>query len=95
MFTLQIEHPVSNYEAWKKIFDSDPAGRQKNGVIRYTIYRSMDDPNLVIGELVFEEKDKAERFLQALRGIWGNMAGNVIGNPKGRILEEVESKNYQ
>ena len=27
MFTLQISYPVRDYEAFKKVFDTDPAGR--------------------------------------------------------------------
>ena len=28
MYILQIEHPVPNYEGWKKAFDSDPVNRK-------------------------------------------------------------------
>jgi hypothetical protein len=28
MFTVQISYPVRDYGAWKKVFDSDPAGRE-------------------------------------------------------------------
>jgi hypothetical protein len=27
MYILRIEHPVSDYDAWKAAFDSDPIGR--------------------------------------------------------------------
>lgn len=33
MYTLQIEHSVNDYAAWKQSFDSDPANRAGSGVI--------------------------------------------------------------
>jgi hypothetical protein len=34
MTTLQIEHGVRDYDAWKQAFDSDPVGREAGGVRR-------------------------------------------------------------
>jgi len=34
MHILRIEHPVPNFDAWKKAFDSDPLGREQSGVRR-------------------------------------------------------------
>lgn len=31
MFMLRIEHPVADFDGWKKAFDSDPVGREKIG----------------------------------------------------------------
>ncbi len=53
MPTLQIEHPVPNFDGWKKVFDSDPVGRPQAGVISYRICRKVDDPNYVIIDLEF------------------------------------------
>ncbi len=44
MVILHIEHPVSNFNFWKKAFDSDPVGRAKSGVKRYQVLRPWDDP---------------------------------------------------
>ena len=45
MYILRIEHPVPNFDGWKKAFDSDPVGREKSGVRRYQILRPTDDAN--------------------------------------------------
>jgi len=37
MTILRIEHPIPDFDAWKKAFDSDPVGREKSGVRRYQI----------------------------------------------------------
>jgi len=94
MVTLQIEHPTANFDGWKKVFNSDPAGREKGGVVRYKISRKVEDPNYVIIDLDFDTLNEAEDFLSALRNFWGRVDGKVITNPQARIIEEVESKEY-
>jgi hypothetical protein len=91
---LQIEHPVPNFEGWKKAFDSDPIGRQKGRVRRYKISRKIDDPNYVIIDLEFDELHDAEIFLSSLRNLWGRVEGKVMNNPQARIIEVVESIDY-
>jgi hypothetical protein len=46
MYMLRIEHPVPNFDGWKKAFDSDPVDREKSGVRRYQILRPPDDANV-------------------------------------------------
>ena len=91
---LQIEHPVPNFEGWKKAFESDPVGRQQGGVLRYKILRKVDDPNYVIIDLEFNKLKEAENFLNSLRNLWGRVEGTVMNNPQSRILEVVESWEY-
>ena len=40
MFIVRMEHAVPVYDQWKIAFDSGPVGRQKAGVLRYSVYRS-------------------------------------------------------
>jgi hypothetical protein len=95
MIILQIEHQVQNFDAWKKIFDSDPIGRERSCVRRYRVYRSVDNPNYAIIDLEFDSIDKAQAALTALKTLWGKIDGNVMTNPKARILDLVDSKEYQ
>jgi len=94
MVTLQIEHPTPNFDGWKKAFDSDPAGREKGGVIRYKILRKVDEPNYVIIDLEFDKLSEAENFLSSLRNLWSRVEGKVMTNPQARIIEVVETKEY-
>jgi hypothetical protein len=94
MIILQIEHPVASFDGWKKVFESDPVGREKGGVKRYRISRKVDDPNFVIVDLEFDDLSSAKNFLGGLRKMWGNVTGSVINNPQGRIIEVVESYEY-
>jgi hypothetical protein len=92
---LRIEHTVSNFDSWKTVFDSDPVGRQKSGVRRYRILRPTDDPNYVMIDLEFDGLKQAENFRSALRTLWGSTeAQKVMQNPKLRIVEQIETKEY-
>ena len=94
MYILQIEHPVKSFDEWKKVFDSDPLKRKESGVRRHRVMRLADNPNHVVGDLEFESKDKAQEFLALLQGIWPSLTGKLLENPRGRIIEVVESKEY-
>ncbi|HEX9389587.1 MAG TPA: hypothetical protein VF918_24900 [Anaerolineales bacterium] len=96
MVILHIEHPVSNFNFWKKAFDSDPVGRAKSGVKRYQVLRPWDDPNYVMIDLEFNTVAQAEALLAAMRVIWGRVeADGLISSPQARILEAVETMVLQ
>ena len=94
MYILRIEHPVPDFDGWKKAFDSDPAGREKSGVRRYQILRPVNDPNYVMIDLEFDTASQAEALLAAMRVVWGRVEGTVMMNPQARIVETVEAKEY-
>jgi hypothetical protein len=97
MFILQIEHPVPDFDAWKKEgFDSDPVGRKEKGVRRYRISRPVDDPKYVLVDLEFDTSREAEEFRVALRDLWGRVQDRFgwAESPRARIVETVESKEY-
>ena len=94
MFMLRIQHPVPDFDGWKKAFDSDPVGRQKSGVRRYQILRAVDDPNFVMIDLEFDSAAQAEALLAAMRVVWGNVQGTIMTNPEARIVEAVESRQF-
>ena len=91
MLVLQIEHKVPNYEGWKKAFDGDPINRKKAGVKRYQVYRQVDDPNLVIIDLYFDNAKDAHATLSALQNLWKKVEGTVMVKAQTRILDIVEA----
>lgn len=92
---VRIEHAIGNFDAWKRTFDSDPLGRQKGGVRRYRIFRPTDDQNYVMIDLEFDNPQQAQTFTAALQRMWsGGDAQRVMQNPKVRIVEVAESKEY-
>ena len=94
MHILGIEHPVPDFNAWKKAFDSDPVGRERSGMRRYRVLRPIDDPNYVMVDMEFDSQSEAEAFHATLRGLWSHVEGTVMKNPQARIVEAVESKEY-
>jgi ribosomal protein L35AE/L33A len=92
MPTLRIEHAVPDFNGWKRAFDSDPVDRKGSGVRRYQVSRSVDDPNYVMIDLEFDNREDAEGLLTKMRGVWGSGEGQkVMRNPQARIVDTVET----
>jgi hypothetical protein len=96
MTILHIEHPIRDFDAWKRAFDSDPAGRERSGVHSYQILRPVDDPKCIMIDLTFDSAHAAETFLATLRQVWQSpqAAATLAGSPQTRVVEVVESKHY-
>jgi hypothetical protein len=94
MAILRIEHPVPDYEMWKRAFDSDPVGRVRSGVRRYQVLRPVDDPNYVMIDLEFDTKREAEGLLAAMQEVWSRSGHSVSASQNARIAESVETKDY-
>ena len=92
MYILRIQHPIPDYDGWKKAFDRDPVGREKSGVRRYRIMRPLDNRNFVLIDLEFDTFSQAETLLAAMRKIWANIQGTIVSDPEARIVEVVETK---
>ena len=90
MYTLQIEHGITDFGVWKAAFDRDPVDRAGSGVIAHRISRPVDDSQSVVVELDFERRDQAEALLANLQTkVWNSSeaAPALKGAPKTRILE--------
>ncbi len=90
MITLRIEHQISNYDGWKKAFESDPINRKKSGVKHYRIYRPTDDEKFVIIDLDFDNLEQAQAAQTALLKIFPKIEGSIIFGPHLRILNVIE-----
>jgi hypothetical protein len=94
MYILRIEHPVSEFDGWKRGFDIDPAGRRDFGARSYRIMRPIDNENYVLVDLEFDDVSVAEAYLVLLRDVWSRMDIKILMNPKARIVEVVDEKAY-
>ncbi|MDQ3142139.1 MAG: hypothetical protein M3Q56_07825 [Bacteroidota bacterium] len=90
MTTLRIEHKISNYDGWKKAFDSDPINRKKSGVKRYRIYRPTDNEKFVVIDLDFDNLEQAQVAQAALQNIFPKIEGSIIFSPQLKILNIIE-----
>lgn len=95
MATLQIEQTVSDFDAWKRAFDSGwtLCAARHRGLRRYRIFRPVDDSGYVRVDLEFESSRKAESVREALTELWGSglAAPASVGSPRARIVETVEA----
>lgn len=70
MTTLHIENTVTDFEAWKKVFDKFERFRADQGVRSYRLSRRADNGNEVVVDLDFDTAQEATAFRGALEQIW-------------------------
>ena len=90
MFTLSIEHAISDFPTWKQAFDRFAEARQNAGVVSHRIRRRADDPHYLVIELEFDAHENADDFRQFLNNVvWTNRDASpaLVGAPETRILE--------
>lgn len=90
MFTLSIEHAISDFPTWKQAFDRFEEARQNAGVITHRIRRPAGDPHYLVIELDFDAQESADNFRQFLHNVvWANRDASpaLAGAPTTRILE--------
>lgn len=90
MFTLSIEHAISDFPTWKQAFDRFAEARQNAGVVSHRIRRATDDPHYLIIDLEFETQENANNFRQFLHNVlWANHDASpaLVGDPASRVLE--------
>jgi hypothetical protein len=97
MFTLSIEHGITDYPTWKIAFDRFAAAREQAGVLRDRIRRPVDDRQRLVIELDFKTRDRAEDFRDFLTTVvWPNPDASpaLSGRPTTRILEPAGERPY-
>jgi hypothetical protein len=66
MVLMLMGFETDNYDEWKQLFDSDPAGR-KAVAKGHRLSRSVDNPNQVFLAVEYESADDARGVLERLR----------------------------
>ena len=90
MFTLHIEHPISDFDTWQSAFNGFADMRRQSGVRAHTIRQPVEDPRYVLIDLDFDTTAQAEHFLDLLRTrVWATRENSpaLAGAPITRILE--------
>ena len=87
MYVLNFWHTVTDYGEWKKVFDTDPLGREASGVRRLTIERPVSDEHKVVGHLGFDSLGEAETFAGRLQEVWKGPAGSMVSDAGLNISE--------
>ena len=63
MTTVLIYHRVADYDVWKREYDRVAAGSLGSDTRSHRIWRSQDDPQLVIIEETYDSREAAEATL--------------------------------
>jgi hypothetical protein len=82
---------VGDYDAWKQMFDSDPAGR-KEAAKGHTISRSVDNPSDVFVRVEFASVDEAKSFRERLLG--SEALANVDVKTQPTVVEVADEATY-
>ena len=62
---VYIHHEVTDYSAWRKVYDAFAGTQRKLGVTRKAVYQSVENPNDVTVTHDFKTKEKAKAFMSA------------------------------
>ena len=65
MAIMLLHMGVDDYDAWKPLFDSDPAGR-KQSATGHMISRDVDNPNAIFIRTEFPSVEEAKAFRKRL-----------------------------
>jgi hypothetical protein len=90
MATLHIEHPITDYDTWRKAFDGLADVRRKAGVVSGRVARPYDDPKYIVLALDFDTTEHATAFLGFLESqVWASAetAPALAGHRRTAILE--------
>jgi hypothetical protein len=82
---------VGDYDNWKKMFDSDPAGR-KQSAKGHIVSCNVDNPSDVYVRLEFPSVDEAKAFRERLLASGAMDNVNVKTSPT--IIEVVDEATY-
>jgi hypothetical protein len=82
---------VGDYDSWKQMFDSDPAGRKQSGT-GHRVFRSVDDPNLVFIGVEFPSAEEAKSFRERL--LASGALDNVTVKTQPTVAELADEQAY-
>jgi heme-degrading monooxygenase HmoA len=88
MVRLYIRHPVTDYQAWRKVYDGFDAERRSMGVVGHAVYRAVNDPNDVTAWHDFDTREAAEAFVHSDRLREAMADAGVAGVPETWIVAE-------
>jgi len=91
MALMLLSFDLDDYDEWKQLFDSDPAGR-KESAKGHRIYRAVDNPNEVFVSVEYQSVEDAKALRERL------VSSGVLDRfrPKGgpTVVEVAEETTY-
>jgi hypothetical protein len=91
MASMLIRFDLDDYDAWKQVFDSDPAGR-RGSATGHTISRGVDETGAVFVKVDFGSVEEARAFRQRL--LDSGALGSFPPTVHPIVVEQVEQVAY-
>ena len=91
MAQMLAHFDVGDYDAWKPMFDSDPAGRQQ-AAKGHRLFRSVDNPSEVFVGLESDSVENAKAFRDHL--LASGVLDRITVKTPPTVVEDVETLNY-
>ena len=91
MAFMVLHFETDDYDAWKRMFDSDPAGRRE-AAKGHIVLRGVDNPNEVFVRAEFDSVERAQSFRKRLLDSGVLNPQNVKTGPT--VVEAVEAVDY-
>jgi quinol monooxygenase YgiN len=88
MASMLIQHPVTNYSAWKKEFESVAALRKSSGELSHQIFHDADDANNLTLLFKWDSVANAQKFANSPELHAAMEKAGVAGPPKIYFLNE-------
>ena len=81
MATMFIRHTVSDYKAWRKVYDEVAPVRKTGGVTAQAVYQSADNPNEITVTHDFGSVEAAQAFVKSDELKKAMQRAGVVGAP--------------
>jgi heme-degrading monooxygenase HmoA len=90
-----VQHRVSDYDAWKSVFDEHEAVRRGHGATGHEVYRGLDDANEVTVVNHFPTTEQAKAFAADPSLKAAMERGGVVSEPRITWAEESDAADYR
>jgi quinol monooxygenase YgiN len=90
MPALLIRHRVTDYPAWKQVFDEQRPTRWSNGCRGGQVFRNTDDPGEMLILLDWDDPRRARLYLQSDEWQESMKRAGVADDPDMWILEHTD-----
>jgi hypothetical protein len=91
---MLLHFEVDDYDAWKPMFDQDPAGRAESGATSYKISRAVDNPNETFIRVEFPSVDQAKAFREKLLASGALERGGMRMKSGPTVAEVADEHTY-
>jgi quinol monooxygenase YgiN len=89
MVTVFLRHKISDYAAWRKVYDAAGPMKKAGGVIGEAVYQSADDPNDITVTHEFATIEVAKAYLDNPELKQAIQKAGVIGAPTVWLTNKV------